>query len=113
MRALALGVVLALATAGAASAATTLDGVITSYESGNEGTNMTVRTSDGRSHVLWFDNLKKPKFEGKQLPWCPDFPCSGWPSALVLNRTRVRVHVVTLYVQGTTVVSPTEIDLLH
>lgn len=91
--------------------AATLEGVITSYVSGNEGTDMTVRTSDGHTHRLWFDNLKKPRFEGAQLPWCPSFPCSGWPRQLVLNRTRVLVYTVTQRVSGTTVETPTKIVL--
>jgi hypothetical protein len=90
-----------------------LDGVITSYESGNEGTDMFVRTSDGRKHDLWFDNMKKPFFQGKQLPWCPEFPCAGWPSQLVLNKTHVRVLVVKETVDGKAIESPTKIELLH
>ncbi len=107
-----LGAAFALAVAGIARA-DTLDGVITDYESGNQGTNTTVRTGDGRNHVLWFDNMKKPTFEGKALPWCPDFPCDGWPSALVLNKTRVRVYTVKETVDGKVVQSPTRIVLLH
>ena len=80
--------VLALAVAGVARA-DSIDGVIASYESGNQGTDITIRTSDGREHVLWFDNMKKPLFGGTALPWCPDFPCTGWPKALVLNKTQV------------------------
>ena len=110
--ALALSAVLTLAFTAAARAGT-IDGVITSYESGNQGTDMFVKTSDGKSHDLWFDNMKKPTFEGKQLPWCPEFPCSGWPSQLVFNKTRVRVYTVNLTVSGHAVVSPTRIELLH
>jgi len=106
-----LGMALALTIAGVAKAAT-LDGVITAYESGNQGTNMTVKTSDGKSHVLWFDNMKKPVFQGAQLPWCPDFPCTGWPTSLVLNKTRVAVTVVNLTVDGKAIQSPTKIVLL-
>jgi hypothetical protein len=95
-----------------AALADTLEGVITSYVSGNEGTDMTVRTSDGHNHALWFDNMKKPLFQGKALPWCPDWPCDGWPSQLVLNKTHVRVYVIKQHVQGTDVVSPTKIELL-
>jgi len=91
--------------------ANTLVGVITSYVSGNEGTDMSVRTADGHSHALWFDNLKKPLFEGKQLPWCPEFPCQGWPSQLVLGKTKVSVSVFTQHVSGATVVTPTKITL--
>jgi hypothetical protein len=109
---LALSIVFVLVISGAARAGT-LDGVITSYDSGNQGTDMTVKTSDGKSHDLWFDNMKKPSFEGKQLPWCPEFPCTGWPSELVLNKTRVRVYTVNQTVSGHAVVSPTRIELLH
>jgi len=108
----ALGVILTLAVTGAVRAGT-LDGVITSYNSGNQGTDMTVRTSDGKNHALWFDNMKKPSFNGKPLPWCPDFPCAGWPAQLVLNKTRVRVYTVNQTVSGHAVVSPTRIELLH
>ena len=58
--------ILALAVAGAARAGS-IDGVITDYESGNQGTDITVKTSDGRNHVLWFDNMKKPLFQGKEI----------------------------------------------
>jgi hypothetical protein len=98
--------------AGAASAGT-IDGVLTSYVSGNEGTDMTVKTRDGRTHAFWFDNLKKPTFEGKQLPWCPDFPCDGWPKLLVIGKTRVHVTYLAHDVDGKVVDSPTRIDLLH
>jgi len=107
-----LSVILALAVSGVARAGT-LDGVITSYESGNQGTNMTVKTSDGRSHVMWFDNMKKPLFQGAQLPWCPDFPCTGWPKQLVLNKTRVRTYTVNQSIGGHAVLTPTKIELLH
>lgn len=107
-----VGVVLALTFAGVARA-DYLDGVITNFESGNEGTDMFVRTSDGRNHDLWFDNMKKPLFQGKQLPWCPEFPCTGWPSQLVLNKTHVRVFVVRESVDGKAIESPTKIELLH
>jgi hypothetical protein len=105
------GAAIALLMAGTARA-NSLDGVITSYDSGNQGTNMTVKTSDGRNHSLWFDNMKKPLFQGKPLPWCPSFPCGGWPSQLVLGKTHVRVYVVSETVGGTTVESPTKIKLL-
>jgi hypothetical protein len=91
--------------------ADTLTGVIMSYESGNEGTDMIVKTADGHRHDLWFDNMKKPLFAGKQLPWCPEFPCAGWPSQLVFNKTRVRVYVVNEVVEGKAIVSPTKIVL--
>ena len=91
----------------------TLDGTLTSYVSGNEGTDVLVKTSDGRKHRLWFDNLKKPIFEGKQLPWCPDFPCDGWPKRLVIGKSLVRVTFVVKTVDGVTVDSPTKIELLH
>lgn len=91
----------------------TIDGVLTGYVSGNEGTDVTVKTSDGHTHRLWFDNLKKPLFQGKRLPWCPDFPCAGWPSKLVIGRTHVRVTYVQERVEGKTIDSPTRIDLLH
>ena len=93
--------------------ANSLDGVITSYDSGNQGTDMTVKTSDGRNHRLWFDNMKKPLFQGKPLPWCPSFPCEGWPSQLVINKTRVAITVVSQTVEGTTVETPTRITLVH
>lgn len=98
--------------AGAAEAGT-LDGVLTSYVSGNKGTDVTVRSADGHTHRLWFDNLKKPLFEGKQLPWCPEFPCDGWPKRLVIGKTRVHVTFVVKKVDGVTVDSPTRIDLIH
>ena len=100
---------------GSAVAADTgaLVGVITSYESGNKGTDMLVKTSDGKTHDLWFDNMKKPLFAGKQLPWCPEFPCDGWPSQLVLGKTRVRVFVVKEVVDGKSILSPTRIELAH
>lgn len=91
----------------------TLVGVITSYESGNKGTDMTVRTADGHLHDLWFDNIKKPSFRGKELPWCPEFPCDGWPAQLVLGKTRVSVSVVTEHVEGKLIVTPIKIDLDH
>src|SRR5579864_4548647 len=84
------GAILVLMLGGAARA-DTLSGVITSYESGNAGTDMYVRTADGHKHRLWFDNMKKPLFQGKALPWCPDWPCTGWPAQLVLNKTRVTI----------------------
>lgn len=90
-----------------------LVGIITSYISGNEGTDVLVRTGDGHTHRLWFDNMKKPLFEGKQLPWCPEFPCSGWPRALVLGRTEVRIYTITQRVEGTVVVTPTKIELVR
>lgn len=90
----------------------TIDGTLVNYVSGNEGTDVFVKTSDGRTHDLWFDNLKKPSFEGKQLPWCPDFPCDGWPKQLVLGKTKVRITYVVRAVEGKTVESPTKIDLL-
>jgi len=105
------GAAIALLMAGPARA-DSLDGMITSYTSGNQGTDMTIKTSDGRSHRLWFDNMKKPLFQGKPLPWCPSFPCDGWPSQLVLGKTHVRVYVVSETVEGTTVESPTKIQLL-
>ncbi|HXW51822.1 MAG TPA: hypothetical protein VEJ41_07520 [Candidatus Acidoferrales bacterium] len=107
-----IGVALALAL-GAAARAATVTGVLTSYVSGNEGTDMAVRTIDGKSHAMWFDNMKKPLFEGKPLPWCPEFPCAGWPSQLVLNKTRVTVTTYTQRVEGTVVVTPTTIELAH
>lgn len=91
----------------------TIDGVLTGYASGNEGTDVTVKTSDGHTHRLWFDNLKKPLFQGKQLPWCPEFPCTGWPSKLVIGKTHVRVTFVEKKVEGKTIESPTRVDLLH
>ena len=103
---------LVLACAGLAGAAT-IDGVITNYVSGNEGTDVTVKTSDGRTHALWFDNMKKPLFQGKRLPWCPEFPCTGWPSKLVIGKTHVRVTFVQERVEGKTIESPTRIDLLR
>ena len=109
--ALILGLILVLAVPVVARAAS-IDGVITSYESGNQGTNITIRTSDGKSHVLWFDNMKKPSFQGTALPWCPDFPCTGWPKQLVLNKTRVRTYTVTETVDGKVIQTPTRIALL-
>jgi len=106
-----LGVAIALGASGIAGAGQ-IDGVITEYSSGNQGTDLFVKTADGQKHDLWFDNMKKPTFQGSQLPWCPDFPCAGWPKQLVLNRTRVRVTTVTLNVSGKTVQSPTKIALL-
>lgn len=106
-----LALVLTLGVCGVARAGS-IDGVITSYESGNQGTNITIRTSDGRSHVLWFDNMKKPSFQGAALPWCPDFPCTGWPKQLVLNKTRVRTYTVTQTVDGKPIQTPTRITLL-
>ena len=94
------------------AAADYLDGVITSYNSGNQGTDMYVKSNDGHNHRLWFDNMKKPLFLGKQLPWCPEFPCDGWPAQLVLNKTHVRVYVVKENVKGELITSPTRIDLL-
>ena len=96
-----------------AARAGTLDGILTSYVSGNKGTDVTVKSADGHTHRLWFDNLKKPLFEGKQLPWCPDFPCDGWPAKLVIGKTRVRVTFVVKAVDGVTVDSPTKIDLIR
>ena len=107
-----IAVMLVLTSAGLARAGT-IDGVITSYVSGNEGTDVTVKTSDGHAHRLWFDNLKKPLFEGKQLPWCPDFPCDGWPKKLVIGKTHVRVTFIVKAVDGVTVDSPTKIDLIR
>jgi hypothetical protein len=107
-----LGVILALAVCGIARA-DSIDGVIANYDSGNQGTDMTVRSSDGRNHALWFDNMKKPLFQGTALPWCPSFPCSGWPKALVLNKTRVRTYTVKETVGGHVVQTPTRIELLH
>lgn len=107
----AAGAAISLLMAGTAWA-NSLDGVITSYDSGNQGTDMTVKASDGRNHRLWFDNMKKPLFQGKPLPWCPSFPCDGWPSQLVLGKTHVRVYVVSQTIGGTTVESPTKITLL-
>jgi hypothetical protein len=107
-----LGLVVALTVASSARA-DTLNGVITSYESGNKGTDMSVRTSDGRSHALWFDNMKKPLFQGKPLPWCPSFPCDGWPSQLVLGKTHVKITAVKETVEGTVVETPTQITLVH
>ena len=98
-------------TAAASAKPTTIVGVITAYESGNEGTDMTVRTSDGHVHDLWFDNMKKPTFRGKSLPWCPEFPCDGWPAQIVLGKTRVSVSVVTERVEGKTIVTPLTVDL--
>jgi hypothetical protein len=96
-----------------ASRADTLDGVLTGYESGNKGTDIFVRTNDGRNHDLWFDNLKKPLFQGHELPWCPEFPCTGWPSQLVIGKTRVRVFIVQEHVSGRVIKAPARIDLLH
>jgi hypothetical protein len=107
-----LGIIVALTVASGARA-DTLDGVIMSYESGNKGTDMSVRTSDGHRHALWFDNMKKPLFQGKPLPWCPSFPCDGWPSQLVLGKTHVKVTVVKETVEGTVVWTPTRITLVH
>jgi hypothetical protein len=101
---------LALTSAGTARAATIV-GVIKDYESGNQGTDLYVKTADGHVHDLWFDNMKKPSFEGKQLPWCPDFPCQGWPPQLVFNKTHVRVYVVNEVVDGKAIQSPTKIEL--
>ena len=106
-----LALALALGVSGVARAAS-IDGVITSYESGNQGTDITIRTSDGRNHVLWFDNMKKPSFQGAALPWCPEFPCDGWPRQLVLNKTRVRTYTVTEKVDGKVIQTPTRITLL-
>lgn len=109
-----LAVVALLLVSGARAAhAGTIDGVLTSYVSGNEGTDVLVKTSDGRSHRLWFDNAKKPTFEGERLPWCPEFPCDGWPKKLVIGKTRVHVTYIVHKVDGTTVESPTRIDLLR
>ncbi len=108
----ALGVMCAFAIGGTAQAAT-LVGVITSYSSGNQGTDMVVRGTDGTSHRLWFDNMRKPLFQGKPLPWCPAFPCAGWPRQLVLNKTLVRVYVFTHRVEGAVVETPTRIQLLR
>lgn len=107
-----IGVLAALVFTSAARA-DYLEGVITSYDSGNKGTDMTIKTSDGHTRDLWFDNMKKPIFEGKQLPWCPEFPCAAWPAQLALNKTRVRVYVVKELVEGKAIVSPTRIVLLH
>jgi hypothetical protein len=93
--------------------ADTLSGVITSYQSGNQGTDMTVKTSDGRTHDLWFDNMKKPLFQGKPLPWCPSWPCNGWPNQLLLGKTRVTVTTFKQTVEGTPVETPTRVDLYH
>jgi hypothetical protein len=90
---------------------TALVGVIDSYISGNQGTDMIVKTPDGHVHRLWFDNMKKPSFLGKQLPWCPEFPCDGWPSQLVLGKTRVSISVITQGVEGESVVTPIKIAL--
>jgi hypothetical protein len=103
---------LVFASAGLARAGT-IDGVITAYVSGNEGTDVTVKTSDGHTHAFWFDNMKKPVFQGKQLPWCPEFPCTSWPSKLVIGKTHVRVTFVQKRVEGKAIESPTRIDLLH
>jgi len=107
-----LGVALSLAAASAAQAGQ-IDGVIAEYSSGNQGTDLFVKTSDGKRHDLWFDNMKKPSFQGAQLPYCPDFPCDGWPKALVINRTHVRVFTVTQRVDGKVVQTPTKIVLLR
>jgi hypothetical protein len=112
IRASLFGVALSLAATGVAQAGQ-IDGVIAEYSSGNQGTDLFVKTSDGKRHDLWFDNMKKPSFEGKQLPYCPDFPCTGWPSQLVLNRTHVRVFTVTQRVDGKVVQTPTKIVLLR
>jgi|SRR5271165_3936495 len=106
-----LAAILTIAIAGVARA-DTIDGVIASYESGNKGTDIIIRTSDNRKHDLWFDNMKKPVFQGKALPWCPEFPCTGWPKALVLNKTRVRVYTVKETVDGRVIQTPTRIELL-
>jgi hypothetical protein len=111
-RACILGVLMALGVVGGARA-DTISGVIAGYESGNQGTNITIRTSDGRTHVYWFDNMKKPLFQGKPLPWCPDFPCTGWPKELVLNKTRVRTYTVKETVGGRVIATPTRIELLR
>lgn len=103
--------IILIGAATAAAGASTLEGVITSYVSGNEGTNMTLRTSDGKSHTFWFDNMKKPTFQGAQLPWCPSFPCAGWPAKLVLNKTRVVVTFMTARVSGAVVEEPTKLSL--
>ena len=92
--------------------ADTIEGVITSYESGNQGTDLMVRTDDGRMHDLWFDNMKKPLFKGKPLPWCPSFPCAGWPPELALNKTRVRIDTVRATIDGKAIDSPTRIGLV-
>ena len=100
----------------AALASSHIDGVITGYSSGNIGSDLFVRTSDGRKYDFWFDNTQKPVFEGQELPWCPDWPCAGWPSALVLNHTRVRIFLARVSpasTNGKTIESPTEIVILH
>ncbi|HYK54606.1 MAG TPA: hypothetical protein VEV38_13885 [Candidatus Eremiobacteraceae bacterium] len=100
------------AVSGASAAQTgSIDGILMSYVSGNEGTDVLVKTSDGRTHRLWFDNLKKPTFEGKALPWCPDFPCDGWPAKLILGKAKVRITYVVQKVDGATVDSPTKLEL--
>lgn len=105
-------IIFAFAVDGASAAQTgTIDGTLMSYVSGNEGTDVIVKTPDGRTHRLWFDNLKKPTFEGKSLPWCPDFPCDGWPAKLVLGKAKVRIAYVVQKVDGATVDSPTKIEV--
>jgi hypothetical protein len=105
--------ILAFSSVAIARADSTMVGVLMSYTSGNEGTDMIVRTADGHNHDLWFDNLKKPLFHGKELPWCPEFPCDGWPSQLVLGRTRVRVTIGTVHAGGRVIQAPTRVDLAH
>jgi hypothetical protein len=112
IRASLFGVALTLG-ATSVAAAGQIDGVIAEYSSGNQGTDLFVKTSDGKRHDLWFDNMKKPSFQGAQLPYCPDFPCDGWPKALVINRTHVRVFTVTQRVDGKVVQTPTKIVLLR
>jgi hypothetical protein len=111
-KACALAICLIL-TFAASAKADTIDGVITSYDSGNKGTDVMVKTTAGRSLRLWFDNMKKPVFQGKELPWCPGFPCDGWPKQLVFNKTRVRIHTVKQTIEGETIQTPTRIELLH
>jgi hypothetical protein len=108
---LCLATALVVLTGAASPKAAVLVGVIAEYVSGNEGTDMVVKTADGHLHRLWFDNMKKPSFQGEELPWCPEFPCDGWPSNLVLGKTRVSISVVTEEVQGKSIITPIKIAL--
>jgi hypothetical protein len=109
--AFAAAAILGLTMSAVARADSTMVGVLVSYTSGNEGTDMIVRTADGHSHDLWFDNLKKPLFHGKELPWCPEFPCDGWPSQLVFGKTHVRITIGTVHASGRVIQAPTRVDL--
>jgi hypothetical protein len=93
-----------------------IDGIITGFSSGNKGSDLLVRTHDGKTHDLWFDNIRKPLFDGRELPWCPNWPCAGWPKALALNHNHVRIYLAPVQapsLNGKTIQSPTEIVILH